>query len=94
MTPPPSSSGVYRGAQVGATMGSNTGMGSSMGSNVNWGSADWDDHDGDAPTVAELPMDDVYGAYAGRQSYGGQGGYAGSRGRTRARIPHGLCGSW
>lgn len=35
------------------------------GSNVSWSSDGWNDGDGDAPTVAELPMDDLYGRYAG-----------------------------
>lgn len=60
---------------MGPNMGASGGAG--IGSNAGWEDTGWDDHDGDAPTVAELPMDDVYSNYPGRTSYAGQGGYAG-----------------
>lgn len=43
-----------------------SGSGLYRGSGAGWSGSQWSESDGDAPTVAELPMDDLYGSYSGR----------------------------
>ena len=63
-----STSGVNGGVDAPPMSPSPSSSGLYRGSSAGWSNDAWDTSDGDAPTVAELPMDDLYSGYTGHNA--------------------------
>lgn len=84
---PVSTSGVNGGVNAPPMPASPSSSGLYRGSSAGWSGTGWDGSDGDAPTVAELPMDDLYGGYSGRSA----GAVADDSSRTLRLVVGILC---